>query len=68
MLGGSLNFEAVVNSGSLNISESKNQWCQFFEKNSNKRIIDSSCSRNLEDPIVFMYKLAINSLAGSLTF
>ncbi len=68
MLGGSLNFKAVVNFGSLNISESKNHWCQFFEKNSNKRIVDSSCFRNLEDLIVFMNKLAINSLAGSLTF
>jgi hypothetical protein len=67
-LGGSLNLKAVVNFGSLNISESKNYWCQFFEKNPNNRIIHSSCFRNLKDLIVFMNKLAINSLAGSLTF
>jgi hypothetical protein len=64
----SLKSQRIVESNSLNISESKDHQFQFFEKKTqNQTTINSSYVKNLKEPKVFR-KESHGSLAGSLTF
>jgi hypothetical protein len=68
VMASSLKSQRIVESNSLNISESKDHQFQFFEKKTqNQTTINSSYVKNLKEPLVFR-KESHGSLLGSLTF
>ncbi len=53
MLGSSLDFLKTTSFGSLNISESNNQWFQFFKMFWKAKITNFSYFKNLKESMVF---------------